>query len=106
VRILLDGCVPRRLGRDLGPHEVSTLPAMGWSDLDDGPLLDRMAGRFDVLVTTDKSIPHQQNLAERPVAVIVLRAESNRLADLRPLVPELRATLDQAKPGQFYEVVA
>lgn len=77
---------------------------MGWTDLDDGPLLDIMAGRFDVLVTVDKSLPKQQRVNNRPVAVVVLRAKTNRLADLLPHVPSLRAVLGTLRPGQVYEL--
>ena len=65
MRILLDGCVPKRLAKKLAEYEVGTVHEMGWSDLDDGPLLDVMAGDFDVLITVDKSIPKQQRIAGR-----------------------------------------
>ena len=104
MRVLLDGCVPSRLADELSDHEVSTAPKMGWADLDDGPLLDAMAERFDVLVTVDKSLPKQQRIDNRPLAVVVLRAKTNRLADLLPLAPELRAVLENAQPGQVYEI--
>lgn len=77
---------------------------MGWGDLDDGPLLDAMAGRFDALVTVDKSLPKQQRLTKRPFAVIVLRAKTNRLADLLPLVPALRLAIEKLRPGQIREL--
>jgi hypothetical protein len=77
---------------------------MGWADLDDGPLLDMMAGRFDVLVTVDKSIPKQQRLDDRPFAIVILRAKTNRLADLLPLVPALRTGVLKLRPGQVREV--
>jgi predicted nuclease of predicted toxin-antitoxin system len=73
VRVLLDGCVPRRLAKELSVHEVQTAPKLGWGNLDDGPLLDVMAGRFDVLITVDKNLSKQQQLNHRPFAVIVLR---------------------------------
>jgi hypothetical protein len=41
---------------------------MEWADLDDGPLLDAMAERFDVLVIVDKSLPKQQHIDNRPLA--------------------------------------
>ena len=104
MRVLLDGCVPRRLAEELPDHEVNTAPEMGWADLDDGPLLDAMAERFDVLVTVDKSLPKQQRIDNRPLAVVVLRAKTNRLADLLPHVPRLRTVLDNAQPGQVYEI--
>lgn len=77
---------------------------MGWADLDDGPLLDMMTGRFDVLVTVDKSIPKQQRLDHRPFSVVILRAKTNRLADLLPLIPALRAAIEELGPGQVREV--
>jgi predicted nuclease of predicted toxin-antitoxin system len=106
VRILLDACVPRQLGRDLGGHEVRTAAEMGWGDLDDRPLLDSMAGLFDALVTVDKGLLYQQRIAGRSFGVVLLRATSNRLADLLPLVPALREALSDLLPGEFREVSA
>ena len=63
-----------------------------------------MAGQFDVLVSVDKSIPFQQRLSKRPFAVVVLRARTNRLADLLPLVPALLKALDEVKPGEVREI--
>ena len=100
MRVLLDGCVPWRLGGELAGHEVHTVQEMGWADLDDGPLLDAMAGGFDFLVTVDKSIPDQQQTSSRPFAIVVLRAKSNRLADLLPRVTALRLALEEMTPGQ------
>ena len=80
------------------------MPEMGWADLDDGPLLDAMAERFDVLVTVDKSLPKQQRIGNRPLAVVILRAKTNRLADLLPHVPALRALLQTVRPGEVHEI--
>lgn len=104
MRVLLDACVPRLLGRELSGHEVRTVPEMGWADFDDGPLLDAMAGLFNVLVTVDKSLPKQQRLATRSFATVILRAKSNRLADLLPLVPALRQALRELRPGEVREL--
>jgi hypothetical protein len=62
------------------------------------PLLEAMANRFDVLITVDKSIPAQQNLTVCSFAVVILRAKTNRLVDLLPLVPELRSCLETLSP--------
>jgi len=105
MRILLDACVPRRLRDSLSGHEVRTAPEMGWGDLDNGALLDAMAGHFDVLVTVDKRLPQQQNIKDRPFGVVVLRAKSNRLSDLLPLVPGLVAALSRLESGVVNEVV-
>ena len=44
---------------------------------------------FHVFLTLDKGIAYEQNLAGRGLAVILLRANSSRLADLLPSVPEI-----------------
>jgi len=80
------------------------VPEMGWADLNDGPLLDAMADRFDALVTVDKNLPKQQRISNRPLAVVVLRAKTNRLADLLPRIPALRALLQNMRPGEVYEL--
>jgi hypothetical protein len=96
--------VPRKLAREISVHEVRTAPQLGWGDFDDGPLLNAMSGGFEALVTVDKSLRHQQNLGIRPFGVIVLRAKTNRIADLLPLVPELRAVLNEIRPGEVREI--
>lgn len=77
---------------------------MGWGDLDNGDLLDAMTSHFDALVTVDKNLPHQQQIKDRPVGVVVLRAKSNRLSDLLPLVPDLLAALSTLQAGAVKEV--
>lgn len=104
MRVLLDACVPRRLAAALPSHEVQTAQKMGWGDLDDGPLLDAMTEHFDILVTVDKNLPKQQQLGSRPFAVIVLRAKTNRLGDLLPLVPALHQAIEEIRPGQVREL--
>ena len=104
MRILLDACVPRTLRDSLAGHEVRTAPEMGWGDLNNGALLDAMAGHFDALVTVDRRLPKQQHIVNRPLAVVVLCARSNRLADLLPLVPALLVTLANLEPGGVHEI--
>jgi hypothetical protein len=104
--VLLDGCVPCRLADELSDHEVNTAPEMGWADLDDGPLLDAKAERFDVLVTVDKSLPKQQRIDNRPLAVVILRAKRNRLTDLLPHVPRLRMCLRTRSRVRFMKSLA
>jgi hypothetical protein len=72
--------------------------------LDNGELLDAMAGRFDVLLTVDKQLRYQQRLQGRPIDVIVLRAKSNRLFDLLPLVPAIVGALSTLQPGDVNEL--
>ena len=105
MRILLDECVPRRLRQELPGHDVCTVPEMGWSGKKNGELLQLMAGQnFEVLLTVDQSLRHQQNVQAAGVAVIVLVAASNRLADLVPLMPAALASLSSIKPGDVIEI--
>src|SRR4051812_32325334 len=104
MRILLDECVPRRLRRELPGHDVHTVSELGWSGKKNGELLQVMAGQnFDVLLTVDQGIRHQQNLRAAGVAVVGLVAVSNRLADLVPLMPSVLAVLASIQPGDVVE---
>lgn len=98
-RILLDECVDRRLARDLHGQFVKTVPQMGWAGLANGDVLWKAQQEFDFFITTDRSLPHQQNLPSTSITVLVLRAKSNRLSDLRKLVPDILAALPKVKPG-------
>jgi hypothetical protein len=72
---------------------------MGWTGVKNGEFLRLLSGQFEVFVTVDRSLMHQQNLAAQPFAIIVLCARTNRLADLLPLVPDLLATAPTAPAG-------
>ena len=99
MRIFLDECVDWRLARDLVGHEVRTARQMGWTSIGNGELLTFASRVFDVFLTVDRNLSFQQNVEVLTIAVIVLHAPTNRLADLRPLVPRLLAAVDSAKPG-------
>jgi hypothetical protein len=67
---------------------------MGWAGVKNGTLLALAAAQFNVFVTVDRNLAFQQSAASLPMPVIVLRAKSNRLADLVLLVPSLLRELD------------
>lgn len=100
MKILLDECIDRRLAHDLIGHEVKTVPQMGWATSKNGALLTLAAKEFEVFVTVDRNLSFQQPLPRYNIAVIVLRARSNRVQDLRPLVPKLLEVLPTAKRGE------
>ncbi|MBI5908915.1 MAG: DUF5615 family PIN-like protein [Betaproteobacteria bacterium] len=99
MKVFVDECVDRRLVRDIVGHEVKTARQQGWSTIQNGELLALAAKEFDVFVTVDRNLSFQQNLPAFTIAVIVLRAHSNRLSDLQPLIPELLASIPTAKRG-------
>jgi predicted nuclease of predicted toxin-antitoxin system len=106
MKLLLDECIDRRLAREFVGYEVKTVPQMGWAGVKDGQLLALAESEFDVFVTVDRNLSFQQNLPEFDVAVIVLQASSNRLTDLKPLVPKVLSILPTVAKGQAITVTA
>ena len=106
MRVLLDECLDWRLSRDLTGHDVKSTRQMGWNTIKNGELLSLAAREFDVFVTVDRNLSFQQHLSDYPLAVLVLSAKTNRLADLRPLVPNLLAAISRAKAGRAVVVTA
>jgi hypothetical protein len=101
MRVILDECVPRPLGRELVGHSVTTVVKAGWAGVVNGQLLKLIEGNFDAFITTDKSLPNQHSIASLSFGVVILRAASNDLDDLKPLVPQILATLATIKPRQL-----
>ncbi|HXE91607.1 MAG TPA: DUF5615 family PIN-like protein [Terriglobales bacterium] len=99
MKLLLDECIDQRFAREIPGHEVRTVPQMGWAGKKNGELLTLAQGRFDVFITVDRNLSFQQNLPSLGVAVVVLSAATNRLADLRPLAPKLLQTLASITRG-------
>jgi len=104
VRVLLDECLPRKLKRDLAGHDTRTVPEMGWASKENGDLLGWAAGHFDVFLTVDRNLSYQQDMGRFNIAVVVLVARGNRLADLRPLMPQVLEVLAEIRPGQLLRV--
>ena len=104
MRVLLDECLPRRLKAALEGHEVSTVPEMGWAGVKNGELLQHAAGYFDVFLTVDGSIKHQQNVAALGIFVVALRAKTNDIDALTPLMPAVRDAFHDVEPGRILEI--
>lgn len=100
MRLLLDECVDRRLARHISGHDIATVVGLGWAGVRNGELLARTAGQFDAFVTVDRNLAFQQRIDDLPFAVVVLRARSNRLVDLKPLVPQFLQVLSEVRPGE------
>ena len=89
MRVLLDECIPRKFKSELIGQECGTVPECGLAGKKNGELLDSAEKQgFDVFITLDRGIQYQQNLAGRVIAVLIIRANSNRLTDLLPHVTE------------------
>ena len=104
MRILLDENLDWRLGRDLPDHEVDSVPRLGWAGVTNGELIARAEGTYDILVTMDSGLAYQQSVVNHSLAIVILRARSNRLADTRPLMPGLLSNLENIAPGTITKI--
>ena len=104
MKILLDECVDQRLAEDITGHDVKTVKQMGWKSKQNGELLTLAASHFEAFVTTDRNLSFQQNLPRFDIAVVVLTARTNRLSDLRPIIPALLKVLPFVKKGEVREI--
>ena len=103
MRILLDHCAPRPLRRYLLGHTVHTARELRWEGLRNGALLDSVEdGGYELLITTDQGIRYQQNISDRRIAILVLL--DNRWPRIRVRLDEIRASLEDVRPGEVREV--
>jgi hypothetical protein len=101
--VLLDNGAPRGIALALVGHAVTECRERGWDGLANGELLTAAeSAGFEVLVTTDKNIRYQQNLAGRRIAIVVLGKARWRL--IRPMLAEVVAAVNSVKPGSYTEV--
>jgi hypothetical protein len=102
--VLFDNGTPRTLARYLiDRHTVTEARARGWQELDNGALLAQAeASGFQVLVTTDKNIRYQQNLADRRIALVVLG--NGRWSLIKQNVAKVVAAVNAATPGSYTEI--
>ncbi|MBE9235682.1 DUF5615 family PIN-like protein [Anabaena aphanizomenioides LEGE 00250] len=100
MKLILDECIDRRLTQEFIGYEIKTVPQMGWAGTKNGKLLALIEKEFDVFITVDRNLSFQQNLSQFNIAVVVLQAKSNRLMDLKPLVPKILDILSTVVKGQ------
>ncbi|MDX6271802.1 MAG: hypothetical protein QOD28_3025 [Acidobacteriota bacterium] len=100
MKLLLNECIDRRFAAELAWHEVNTVPQMGWATKKNGELLKLAESEFDVFLTVDRNLAFQQNLSNFNIAVLILHTTSNRLADLKPLVPRILSVIPALIKGR------
>jgi predicted nuclease of predicted toxin-antitoxin system len=101
MKILIDECLPKKLKLELPDHFVQTVPEAGWAGKQNGDLLRLAEKDFDVLLTNDQNMEHQQHLKQFDLAYIVLAATTNDINDLKPLMPAVNEVLRNIKVGQI-----
>jgi predicted nuclease of predicted toxin-antitoxin system len=101
MRILLDECLPLDFRRSFPDHDAHTVQWAGLKGKKNGELLRaaEIAG-YDVLVTVDQGIPHQQRSADRKLSILLVRSRTNQMEDLLPLVDAILQVLETIQPGQ------
>lgn len=101
MKILLDEMIRRPLKQELQGHNVFTVQEMHWSGVKNGALIQlAVSADFEILLTADRSLTYQQNIAELSLAVIVVATGGIRLEDLLPAAPAIREELaKRPKPG-------
>jgi hypothetical protein len=102
MRVLFDQGTPVPLRGFLIGHEVGTAFEVGWSEVSNGDLLDKAEGEFDLLVTTDKQLQYQQNLASRRLAILVLPYAS--WIKLRTHAEKIATAVTTMQPGTYVEL--
>lgn len=104
MKILIDENLPRKLTAHLQGHECRTVVECGWSGKKNGELLALADSLFDVLLTLDKNLPFQLDLRSVRITILIMRARSNRIQDLLPVIPECLAALESIRPRQVVRV--
>lgn len=102
MRILFDQGTPAPLRKYLADHEIRTAYEAGCSNLSNGALLAEAEARFDLLITTDKNLKHQQKLANRTLAIIVL--PTTRWRAIQRNVQAVVEAVESIKPGSISEL--
>jgi len=99
MRVLLDECLPKKLKAHIAADLVKTVPEAGWAGKQNGELLRLAEKDFDVLVTNDQNIEHQQVISRFDLAFVVLVAPTNDIVDLLPMMDRLAQMLGNLEPG-------
>lgn len=105
MKLLLDENLPHQLRNEVHGYQCVTVAYMGWKGIGNGELLQRAASEgFDALLTKDAGLPYERNLTDLPVSVVVIRAASNDIDDIRPIIPALLKVLNTLQPRQLVHV--
>ena len=104
MHVLIDECVDPRVASLLGDHRAGTVHQQGWDALQDGPLLTVAQEDFDVLLTLDRGLEFQRNLAKFRIGLIVAHVPKNQLPYFRVIQKELLTAIERVRPGEVIHV--
>ena len=105
MRVLLDENIDVTLKDHFDREfEVVTIRERGWPGVKNGYLLRAAGEEFDVLVTMDKNLQHQQNLTSVRLGIVVIRAYSNVFEDVVPLISRVNEAIRTIGEGEIVYV--
>jgi len=104
MRILIDECLNWRLSRAITGHYSTSVQKMGWHGIKNSDLLAMAEKEFDVFLTGDRNLTHQQDVTKYEISVVVLHTTSTQLHQTLPLIPKLLLALPSLKPGQVLHI--
>lgn len=102
MKIILDECVPSIVKRGLPERSIVTVQEMGWAGIKNGKLLSLVAAEFDIFITSDKNLRHQQNLSAINFSIILL--PSNQVPVIKALLPKIDSALTTIGENDFVEL--
>lgn len=104
MKLLIDESLNVRMRHLFTEHDARTVDYMGWKGVGNGELLALARREFDAFITRDANMPEQQNITAEEIPIVVVRARSNRISDLAPLVPQIREALRTIQRGQVVRI--
>lgn len=103
MKILLDECVTKHLKPHITGHQVSTVRELGWSGVKNGKLMSLcVEHNFDILLTIDKNLQHQQNLEKHPITIVILNSITSKVEELIAFLPAFESQLPVFQKHQAY----
>lgn len=103
MKILLDECVTKRLKKHLEEFEVFTVRELGLSGIKNGKLMSYCVdNHFDILLTIDKNLMHQQNLDQYPVTIVVINCLTSKIEELITFLPSFKLQIGNLQKHQAY----
>jgi hypothetical protein len=103
MRVLLDNNVHYRFGGLIQGHDVLHVQDIGWEQLRNGDLIDAAEREgFEVIVTGDKQMQHQQAISSRRISIMILNSLFLKWEYIAPLAPMINEALNHCSPGSFF----
>jgi hypothetical protein len=103
MKILLDECVTKKLKNQLSDHEVWTVSEMKWNGIKNGHLIALcIDNNFDLLLSIDKNLLHQQNLGKLNLTIVVLNTPTSKIEELVLFIPSFKLQIDKFEKDKAY----